>query len=90
MFQGYGWVQGKQYFVKKEYKDPLGKSKQPDFVVNLPDGKQLIIDCKVSFVAWYNYINEEQIKLKEEYLKLHIQSVLSHIRNLLEKNYEQI
>jgi len=90
LFQGYGWVQGKQYFVKKEYKDPLGKSKQPDFVVNLPDGKQLIIDCKVSFVAWYNYINEEQIKLKEEYLKLHIQSVLSHIRNLLEKNYEQI
>ena len=44
LFQGYGWIQGKQYFIKKEYKDLLGKSKQPEFVVNLPDGKQLIID----------------------------------------------
>ena len=90
LFQGYGWVQGKQYFIKKEYKDLSGKSKQPDFVVNLPDGKQLIIDCKVSFDAWYKYINEDNTKLKEENLKLHIQSVLSHIRNLLEKNYESI
>lgn len=90
LFEGYGWTPGKQYFVKKDYKDASGKSKQPDFVVNLPEGKQIIIDCKISFDAWYKYINEDQKEIKENFLKLHIQSVLSHIKNLLEKNYEQL
>ncbi|MBI29664.1 MAG: DNA recombination protein RmuC [Alphaproteobacteria bacterium MarineAlpha5_Bin11] len=90
LFQGYGWTEGKQYYVKKNYKDIDGQSKQPDFVVNLPEGKQLIIDCKISFDAWYRYINDEGSQTRDINLKDHIQSVLSHIRNLSEKNYEKL
>ena len=90
LFQSYGWINGKQYLIRKDYKDDEGRSKQPDFVVNLPDGKQLIIDCKISFDAWYRYVNEEKIEIKDSHLKAHVQSIVSHIKGLSEKNYEKL
>lgn len=60
---------------------------RPDVVVHLPEGKHIIIDAKVSLTAYEKMINltDEEERLKQ--LKLHIQSVRNHVKQLSDKNY---
>jgi DNA recombination protein RmuC len=56
-------------------------------VVNLPEKKHIIIDSKVSLVAYDRYVNSPDDVEKERYLKLHTESVREHVKGLSEKNY---
>tara|TARA_B100000029_G_scaffold317774_1_gene310189 strand:- start:1426 stop:2640 length:1215 start_codon:yes stop_codon:yes gene_type:complete len=67
-----------------------GKKTQPDCIVKLPDGKQYVIDSKVSLVAYEKYVNTEDGKEKEKFLKEHIQSIKKHINDLSSKDYTSI
>ncbi len=69
------------------YRDEDGNLKKPDFVINLPDNKHLIIDSKVSLTAYENYYNEEDKILKEIALKKHLDSIKKHYKELEEKDY---
>jgi DNA recombination protein RmuC len=62
---------------------------RPDVVINLPDNKHLIIDSKVSLTAYENYIESTIPEDREKFLKLHLQSVKSHISGLSNKHYEK-
>ncbi len=62
---------------------------RPDVVINLPDNKHLIIDSKVSLTAYENYIESILPDEREKFLKLHLQSVKSHISGLSDKHYEK-
>ena len=61
---------------------------QPDVIVNLPENKHLIIDSKVSLVAYENFISSTKEDVKDASMKLHLQSIRSHIKSLNEKNYQ--
>lgn len=65
-------------------------NRKPDFIINLPNNKHLIIDSKVSLTAYVNYFNATNPEEKAGYLKLHLKSVIDHIDFLADKNYQSL
>ncbi len=79
------------HFRKEEtFKDDAGKNQRPDYVVNMPDEKNMILDSKVSLTAYENYFNEDDDVLKTKYLKEHLTSIKKHIDELGNKNYQTL
>lgn len=72
------------------YRDDEGRLKKPDFIINLPDNRHLIVDSKVSLTNYEAYFNEEDDQKKEVHLKKHIESIRKHIKELGEKKYESL
>jgi len=85
-----GLTKGIHYVTQASFKDHNRKDKRPDFIINLPEEKHLIIDCKVSLVAYERYFNAENETEKQQYLKQHCDSLRNHIRDLSSKNYQQL
>jgi DNA recombination protein RmuC len=71
-------------------KDEDGKEKRPDCIIDLPDHKNLIIDSKVSLTAYEQFINGPNEEKKAIYLKKHLESLKSHIRDLASKDYPNL
>ncbi|NUU68783.1 DNA recombination protein RmuC [Enterobacteriaceae bacterium BIT-l23] len=63
---------------------------QPDVIVRLPQGKDVVIDAKMTLVAWERYFNADDDYTRETALSEHIASVRSHIRQLGRKDYQQL
>ena len=69
------------------YRDEDGNLKKPDFIVNLPENKHLIIDSKVSLKAYDTFCNASDENTKKLALKKHIESIKSHYVELSNKDY---
>lgn len=82
-----GLTRGSEYEMQVSVITDEGRRIQPDVIVNLPDNKHIIIDAKVSLIAYEAMVNAETEEDRERYLKEHILSVRNHIRLLSEKNY---
>jgi DNA recombination protein RmuC len=78
------------YSTQGGYRDDAGNLKKPDFIINLPDNKHLIIDSKVSLTAYEEYYNEEIKELKDLALKKHLNSIKKHYKELGEKDYPDL
>ena len=78
------------YTTQGGYRDEDNKLKKPDFVINLPDSRHLIIDSKVSLTAYESYVSEEDETLKQAHLKKHIESIRKHFKELGDKKYEAL
>jgi DNA recombination protein RmuC len=76
-------VQGEDMKLKAED----GSRQKPDVVVNLPDGKHLIIDSKVSLTAYDRYCSEQDTSLQAGHLKDFLISIRAHIAGLAGKDY---
>jgi len=85
-----GLHKGREYETQLSFNDDVGKRKRPDAIVHLPNNKDVIIDSKVSIVAYQNYHQTENEEEKKQYLKDHLQSIKNHIKGLSLKNYEDI
>lgn len=85
-----GLEKDREYFVQQSFKREDGSRAMPDVVIYLPDGKRLIIDSKVSLIAYERYVNEDEETLKETYLKEHINSLKKHVEQLSAKNYQDL
>jgi DNA recombination protein RmuC len=85
-----GLVKDREFSIQESVLSEDGRRLQPDVIVKLPDNKSVIIDSKVSLVAYEKYINTEDDLEKDESLKNHLISVRSHIKNLSSKNYQNI
>ena len=84
-----GLEEGREYQTEVSFTDN-GKQKRPDVLVNLPDGKTLIIDSKVSLTAYERYVNADDDQSRDTALKGHLQSLNQHISGLSSKNYQSI
>lgn len=62
----------------------------PDVILNLPDEKHIVIDSKVSLVAYERLVNADEEADKEVFIKQHIGSIKSHINGLSSKNYHDL
>ncbi len=90
-----GLVKGREYVTQEFIKDKAGNiikdgdghGLQPDVTVSYPDERKIIIDSKVSLIAWEQYVNETDADEQKKTLKLHIQSIKNHIDGLSRKNY---
>ena len=83
-----GLVKDQEYRTQFSTNNEEGRRIQPDVVVLLPDNKHIIIDSKVSLIAYEAFVNSTDDMEKERYSKEHINSVRSHIKQLSEKNYQ--
>jgi DNA recombination protein RmuC len=85
-----GLKKGTHYSTQEGYRDDEGNLKKPDFIINLPENKHLIVDSKVSLTAYEEYYNEEIKDLKDAALKKHINSIKKHYKELCEKDYPSL
>lgn len=85
-----GLTKDAEYRLQVSLQDEKGRRMQPDAIIDLPDDKQLIVDSKVSLVAYDNYINAENEEDMLIHLKLHVQSIENHVKELSAKNYHSL
>ncbi|GHT39185.1 DNA recombination protein RmuC [Endomicrobiia bacterium] len=86
IFEYVGMIEGVNYVSQKQFKNDDGK-KIPDYIVNLPNGKNIVMDAKTSLVAYEKYYNSQNESDKKVYLKEHSTSVKKHIDELVDKDY---
>ncbi|CAM3963367.1 DNA recombination protein RmuC [Flavobacterium antarcticum] len=84
-----GLEKGREYEVQQTF-EIEGQKRIPDVVIHLPEGKKMIIDSKVSLVAYEKFVNEEDEHLRKNYLNEHIASLKKHVEQLSSKNYHTI
>lgn len=85
-----GLEKDREYFVQQSHTNDEGTRVLPDIVINLPDGKKMVVDSKVSLVAYERYVNEEDDPLRLAHLKEHVNSIKRHVDQLGAKNYHDL
>lgn len=86
-----GLRKGEEYVVQSSYTNEDASRSQPDITVNLPEQRHLVIDSKVSLVAYDTYVNsDEEDPARLRALKQHMDSVRSHVKSLSTKGYQDI
>lgn len=85
-----GLVKDQEYFVQNSETTEDGRRLQPDVVIQLPGQKKIVVDSKVSLVAWDAFVNAEDQEEAQRQLKLHGVSVRNHVKGLSEKDYAQL
>ena len=85
-----GLVKDREYRIQASLKSAEGAKFQPDVIIDLPDDKNLIVDAKISLLAYEQMINAEIEEEKVSSLKRHLISVKSHIDGLASKNYQNL
>ena len=82
-----GLIKDREYRIQTSLNTAEGSRVQPDVIIDLPDDKHIVIDAKVSLVAYERLVTAESEIDRELYLKQHLGSVKSHIQGLSGKNY---
>ena len=85
-----GLSKGIHFTTQGGFRDESGNLKKPDFIINLPDNKHLIVDSKVSLTAYEGYYSSENKDDKDAHLKKHLASIKKHIKDLSEKQYTEL
>ena len=78
------------YEKEKNIKTESLDNQRLDYIVKLPGEKCIVIDSKVSLVAYVNYYNADDKEEKKTYLKEHLKSINTHITTLANKNYQDL
>ena len=85
-----GLREGYEYETQVSIENDARSRMQPDVIVRLPQGKDVVIDAKMTLVAYERYFNAEDEYTRESALQEHIASVRNHIRLLGRKDYQQL
>ncbi|QLB12108.1 DNA recombination protein RmuC [Bisgaardia hudsonensis] len=85
-----GLVENEHYVAQEHFKDQDGKNKYPDFILHLPDNKHLIIDSKMSLVAYESAVNSEDEIQRNQFLREHVKAIKNHIDELSSKDYSNL
>jgi DNA recombination protein RmuC len=91
VLKGSGLEEGKNYVTQMHMVDDEdGKGKYPDVVVNLPDGRRVVVDSKMNFIAWTEAQDAQTPEAHQDGLIRHAAALRSHMRELSEKNYPRV
>ncbi|HEY0045614.1 MAG TPA: DNA recombination protein RmuC [Flavobacterium sp.] len=85
-----GLERGREYEIQQSFTTEEGSRVFPDVVINLPDGKKMIVDSKVSLTAYEKFCNCDDDLTKALHLKEHIMSIKRHVEQLGDKNYHDL
>ncbi len=85
-----GLIKGREYLVQEAITAESGKRFQPDVIIILPENKSIVIDSKVSLIAYERYVSSEDETEKAKALRDHVLSIRSHLKNLNSKNYPSL
>lgn len=90
VLQSSGLRAGEEYLVQASLLTDEGARQQPDIVIRLPDGKQVVIDAKVSLLAFERCATAQDEALRQQALRQHVDSIQQHVRTLSAKNYQDL
>ena len=91
LLQSMGFVEGRGYIKQEWDKGKNGeKGKRADFILKLPENRQVVIDSKVSLTAYTEFVNAEDDAASDSAMKAHCRSIREHSRKLATKNYEDM
>lgn len=90
ILQDSGLREGHEYDIQTSLKSEEGKTFRPDVIVHLPQNKDIIIDSKVSLVAYDAFVRSDLQEEKNHALKQHLLSIHGHIKALSSKKYESL
>jgi len=85
-----GLQKGREYEVQTMYTSEEGQRRHPDVIVHLPEGKEIVIDSKVSLTAYEKFCSADTEEKRQKRLKEHIISIRNHIKDLSSKRYEDL
>ena len=85
-----GLVKGEHYYTQHSVSGANGERLQPDFVLQLPENRSIILDSKVSLTAWTRYQSEDDEAQRDTFLAEHVNSIRTHISGLGKKNYPDV
>ncbi len=81
---------GHEYETQGGFRDPHNRLQKPDVIIHLPEGRDIIVDSKVSLVSWERYVNSEEQNDREKHLAQLVQAVRDHILTLGGKSYQNL
>ncbi|MBU0695378.1 MAG: DNA recombination protein RmuC [Bacteroidetes bacterium] len=90
LLEGSGLIEGTNYSKQSNFTADDGSRLLPDVVIYLPEDKHIVIDSKVSLVAYEKLVNAENDVEREGFIKQHINSIKNHIVGLSAKNYHDL
>jgi len=82
-----GLRKGHEYETQGGFRDQENQLLKPDVIIHLPDGKDIIVDSKVSLSAWEKYVNCDENDHRQKFLNRHVQAIREHIIDLSRKDY---
>lgn len=85
-----GLRKGEEYDVQENHSRDDGSRAQPDVVIHLPEDRHLVVDAKVSLMAYEEYASAELDLERKAALRRHVDSIKSHIKGLSERNYQAL
>jgi DNA recombination protein RmuC len=85
-----GLRKGIEYDAQGGFRDVDGKLLKPDIIVHLPEKKEIVIDSKVTLVAYERYVSAEEDEEREQALKDHLLSINAHLKGLESKKYDEL
>ncbi|MFD1630119.1 DNA recombination protein RmuC [Pseudopedobacter beijingensis] len=89
LLESSGLIDGVNYTKQSSFVNDEGGRSLPDVILNLPENKHIVIDSKVSLLAYERFINADEDE-KDNYIKQHLLSIKGHIQNLGSKNYHDL
>ncbi|MFD2144511.1 DNA recombination protein RmuC [Mucilaginibacter antarcticus] len=85
-----GLVKDREYRIQASLTGVDGSRYQPDVIIDLPDEKHLVVDSKVSLIAYERLVNCESEDERKLFSKAHVESIRSHVHGLSSKNYHDL
>ena len=85
-----GLRKGIEYDSQGGFRDADGKLLKPDVIVHLPEEKDIIIDSKVSLVAYEKYVRAENDEQRDRAVREHLVSINAHLKGLESKKYDEL
>jgi DNA recombination protein RmuC len=85
-----GLVKGREYYTQASMVSEEGRRLQPDVIISLPEGRSMVVDSKVSLIAYERYCNEQDDSLRQLAMKEHLSSLRKHVKDLSSKNYQSL
>ena len=85
-----GLRKGVEYELQATFKNDENKVYRPDVIIHMPEGRDIVIDSKVSLTAYERFMNYEDESEKKQALKEHVTSISNHIKELSSKSYEKL
>jgi len=85
-----GLVKDQEYRIQSSFNTHSGNRVQPDVIIDLPDQKHIVVDSKVSLIAYEKYVNADTDEERDIFVKQHLLSLKNHIQDLSGKNYQAL
>jgi DNA recombination protein RmuC len=79
-----------EYKTQTVFRDKKNRLQRPDVIVHLPEGRDIVIDSKVSLISWEKYVNCDDEKKQADFLASHVKAIKEHVRLLADKDYTSL